>query len=318
MEGMEPGTPETPRGAALVLRLARVQYTPVILLPVLLGTALAFEEGVPLSVPRLLLALAGAFAAHLGANTLNDVHDFLTGADPGAETRDSRDFGGSDVLTRGWMSPSAAHRTAWLFFALAGGCGAALTFLAGWPVAALAAGGLFLAWAYVAPPVRYGYRGRGLGEAGIFLAFGPIPVLGGWYVQAETIALRPALASLPLAFLTTAILFNHHFTHVEGDRKAGKMSPVVVLGKPRALLVSKAVLAAAFLSVAGLVAGGVLPWPALAALLAAPLAAGLFRDVRPDSPVERFMALTGGIARVNLLAGILLILGVGVSRVLLL
>jgi len=302
--------PERPPAIRLLLRLSRAQYSPVILLPILLGTLIAWWEGFAFRPLHALLALVGGFAAHLGANTVNDVFDFASGADPGAETRDSKDFGGSDVLVRGWMTPRSALATAWLLFAAAGACGAALVVLTGWPVAVLGAAGFLLAYFYVAPPVRYGYAGRGLGEVAIFAAFGPLPVLGGYYVQAGTFSTTPLIASLSQAFYTTAILFNHHFTHPEGDRAVGKISPVVALGPGPALVLSRIVVGGAYASLVVAWAAGALPLLSLVGIATAPLMLLAYRGLRPDSPPEAFMALTGRTAAVNLLTGVLVLAGV--------
>ncbi|MHC4859635.1 MAG: prenyltransferase [Planctomycetota bacterium] len=306
--------PARPAPVPLILRLSRAHYSPVILIPILTGTGVAWWGGWPIRPVHLALALVGGFAAHLGANTVNDVFDFESGADRIAETRDSKDFGGSDVLVRGWMSPGAAHAAAWAFFFAAGACGAVLVVLAGWPVAMMGGLGFLLAYFYVAPPVRYGYMGRGLGEIAIFVAFGPLPVLGGFFVQAETLTPTPLVASLPAAFYTTAILFNHHFTHPEGDRAVGKISPVVALGPARALGISRVIVAASYVSLIAACACGALPLPCLAGLLTTPLIVLAYRNVLPDSPSETFMALTAKTAGVNLLTGLLVLIGLVLGR----
>jgi 1,4-dihydroxy-2-naphthoate octaprenyltransferase len=308
--------PVRPSLIPLILRLSRAQYTPVILLPILLGTAVAWWSGWPLRPFRLLLALAGGFAAHLGANTVNDVFDYASGADRLAETRESKDYGGSDVLVRGWMRPRAALALSFCLFAVAAACGAVLVAFSGWPVAALGAAGFLLAYFYVAPPVRYGYAGRGLGEAAIFVAFGPLPVMGGYLVQTGTLAWPPLVASLPPAFFTTAILFNHHFTHPEGDRAAGKISPVVALGPTRALRVSRLLIALGYLSIAAASAAGALPLLCLAGLATIPLIVMAYRGVDPDSPPESFMALTARTAGMDLLTNLVIVAAVVLARLL--
>jgi 1,4-dihydroxy-2-naphthoate polyprenyltransferase len=299
--------PERPSFLPLVLRLARAQYAPVILLPIGLGTALSWWATGEFHLSRFLLAFFGAFCAHLGANAVNDVYDFRTGADTEAETRDSRDFGGSDVLTRGWMSDRVALLVAVVLFVLAGTCGVVLVASAGWPVLALGLLGFLLAWFYVAPPIRYGYRGRGMGEVGIFISFGMLPVTGAWFIQTGAFSVVPLVASLPMAFFTTAILFNHHFTHPESDRAVGKISPVVALGVGRSLILSRLIVACVYLSIAAAVCADALPPLSLLGLLTIPLMRQAYEGTAPSAPTEAFMALTSRTAGANILTGLIII-----------
>ena len=50
---------------------------------------------------------------------------------------------------------------------------------------------------YVAPPLAYGYIGRGLGEVGILASFGLLPTLGSYYAQTGKLGWAPILAALP-------------------------------------------------------------------------------------------------------------------------
>ena len=46
--------------------------------------------------------------------------------------------------------------------------------------------GVFLGYFYTAPPFKLGYNG--LGELSVFLGFGPLSVLAGYFVQAKSVA----------------------------------------------------------------------------------------------------------------------------------
>ncbi len=71
----------------LLLQATRARTLPVMLAPVLVGSVLAWQQGTPFQWGLFLLTLLGAFAAHLGANVVNDVFDFAEGywhsSDPG-------------------------------------------------------------------------------------------------------------------------------------------------------------------------------------------------------------------------------------------
>lgn len=79
----------------------------------------------------------------------------------------------------------------------------------------------------------------GAGEPLCFIAFGPLATIA-YYLS--MCANRVALASIPPAvwicsaavgITTTIVLFCSHFHQYEGDKTAGKLSPVVRLGGTR-------------------------------------------------------------------------------------
>ncbi len=291
----------------LASRLARTSFAWVSFLPVVLGGALAWAHTGNLHAGWFLVAVVGAVAAHLAANVTNDVFDFASGVDELAASRDSRAFGGSGVLTAGMMTPYQARAIAWGLYAVAIACGAVLAYFRGPAVLWMGLLGFVMAYFYVAPPVAFGYVGRGLGELAIFVAFGPLPVLGGYYVQTGRLDWLPVLASLPLAFYTTAILFNHHFTHWEADRQVGKMTPVVVLGESRAIMVAWALILAAYGSVGLNVALGVFPAYALLALATLPVVLRPLLKLRQVRDLYRYMDLTGKTAQANRWTGAVLV-----------
>ncbi|MEA5496543.1 2-carboxy-1,4-naphthoquinone phytyltransferase [Limnoraphis robusta Tam1] len=89
----------------------------------------------------------------------------------------------------------------------------------------------FLGYAYQGPPFRLGYQG--LGEFLCFFAFGPLAVSAAYYSQTQSWSSVSFAASIILGISTTLILFCSHFHQVEDDLAAGKYSPIVRLGTQR-------------------------------------------------------------------------------------
>lgn len=224
---------EEKRGpVADLLLTTRAITLPIVLLPLLGAAALASVQGT-FSPLALVLTLIGGSAAQLGANLLNDLWDFRGGADvaarqvPGAiETGSGAFVEGRWSLKKGWTITTA-------LFAVALACGAALAVLATPWVLAFAAAGALVSYIYIGPPFPLAYKGRGLGEIAIFVAFGILPVLGGVLAHAgTTAAITPQVWWLAAAFGMTSslVLYHHHFLHWMADRAAGKGSPVAILG----------------------------------------------------------------------------------------
>lgn len=98
-------------------------------------------------------------------------------------------------------------------------------------VIGLILGCCFLGYAYQGPPFRLGYQG--LGEFLCFFAFGPLAVSAAYYSQTQSWSSVSFAASIILGISTTLILFCSHFHQVEDDLAAGKYSPIVRLGTQR-------------------------------------------------------------------------------------
>jgi 1,4-dihydroxy-2-naphthoate octaprenyltransferase len=253
----------------LFLQITRARTLPVMGAPVVIGALLAWQRGYAFSWGLFALALVGALAAHLGANVLNDVYDFGSGADQAAQEmmpQGQTVVTGSHFLLNEQVRLSSYRWIAAGCFAVALVCGVALSFFR--PLAlAFGAVGFLLAFFYVAPPLRLAYIGRGLGELDILLSFGVLPLVGAFYVQAGTVTLAVLLASLPIGLYTMSVLYFHHFLHWRGDLAAGKITPVVALGERGARIAGALILllvALAFLLDAVL---NVYPWYSAVAIL---------------------------------------------------
>jgi 1,4-dihydroxy-2-naphthoate octaprenyltransferase len=85
-----------------------------------------------------------------------------------------------------------------------------------------------LGYMYQGPPFRLGYQG--LGEILCFFAFGPLAVEAAYYSQTQTWSMTSLAASVIVGIATTLVLFCSHFHQVNDDIAAGKRSPIVRLG----------------------------------------------------------------------------------------
>lgn len=220
----------------LFLQVTRARTLPVMISPVVIGALLDWQQGYAFSWGLFALTLLGALAAHLGANVLNDVFDFGSGADQAAQEimpQGQTAVTGSRFLLNNQVSMASYRWLAVGCFAVALLCGALLSIFR--PLAlAFGAAGFLLAFFYVAPPLRLAYVGRGLGELDILISFGMLPLVGSYYVQSGAVTWTAILASLPIGLYTMSVLYFHHFLHWRADKTAGKITPVVALGERRA------------------------------------------------------------------------------------
>ena len=131
------------------------------------------------------------------------------------------------------MSPAAVRQAAWLCLTGALLIGFGLVFILKSPILLfLVAGGVFIAWGYTAPPLSLAYRGWG--ELVLFIAFGPLLVLGGYYLQSVNFSGAAAVLSLAPGFLIAALLMANEIADAGDDARAGKKNLAVRWGPSRA------------------------------------------------------------------------------------
>src|SRR5690606_2688738 len=115
----------------------------------------------------------------------------------------------------------------------------------------------------------YGYAG--LGEIFVFCFFGLVAVNGSYYVQLEELALLPLGLSIAVGLLSSAILVVNNVRDLETDRRAGKQTLAVKLGRRATRKRFVAMLVSAFAALPATLAATGGPWWAALGLLAAPL-----------------------------------------------
>jgi 1,4-dihydroxy-2-naphthoate octaprenyltransferase len=277
----------------LFLQLTRARTLPVMVSPVVIGALLAWQQGKAFSWGLFALALVGALAAHLGANVLNDVFDFGSGADQAAQEilpQGQTAVTGSRFLLNEQVSMASYRWLAVVCFAVALLCGALLSLFR--PLALVfGAAGFLLAFFYVAPPLRLAYIGRGLGELDILVSFGVLPLVGSYYVQAGLVTWTAILASLPVGLYTMSVLYFHHFLHWRSDKTAGKITPVVALGERGARIAGMVILLLIALAFIADAIVDVYPWySAIAALTVLPAQFLLLRATSDLKFYARLMA----------------------------
>lgn len=306
-----------PGRLAFFAQTTRAQALPVMLPPVLIGTALAWDQRQVFNIWFFLLAFVGALAAHLGANVINDVFDFRSGADQKAATLDTGDEKqtiptGSVNLLTGKLTLRQYEVLAGALFGVALACGLVLTIWRPWTLA-FAVGGFLLAFFYVAPPVRLAYVGRGAGEIDIVLAFGVLPLVGAFYVQAGTVTWQAVAVSVAVGLYTMNVLYFHHFLHWRADRAVGKMSPVAALGEERARVVGYALLALVGVVILIDSLTGALPWYAAFAALTVLLPINALRQA--DGSLPGYLRVMAHLMNGNLLSALIVLVAIIVQAI---
>jgi len=304
---MSADTPAAKMPPLWVIKL-RAPFFTADLVPVLLGTALAWARTGAFNLWYFLLTLVGAICLNAGTNMTNDYFDHVWGSDE-VNTEFANPFtGGSRLIQMGLVKPKEMLWQGIGFFVVGGLIGLFLAFTRSWAVLWLGLFGAFCGYFYTAPPFRLARTG--LGELTVGLCFGPLMVLGAYVVQTQALAWEPAVASLPVMLLIALVLWINEFQDAPADAAVGKDHLVVRLGRRRAVVVYGVLLTTVYLSlVAGVLFGGVTPF-ALLALLTVPLAWKAYRIARVHYDHPRDLVPANALTiRLHLLTGLLLGLG---------
>jgi len=204
---------------------ARLRTLPAAIAPVLVGTALAYTLEDVFRPGAFVAAMLGSILIQIGTNLSNDYSDARRGAD--AEDR----LGPVRVTAGGLVPPTQVLKATYITFGLAALCGVYLVSVAGIEllfvgIASIAAGVL-----YTGGPRPYGYEG--LGEIFVFLFFGIVAVAGSTFAQTESWPWEAFVLAVPVGLLAAAILVVNNVRDLDGDKRAGKRTLAVRLGRER-------------------------------------------------------------------------------------
>jgi 1,4-dihydroxy-2-naphthoate octaprenyltransferase len=235
----------------------------------------------------LALAVVGLVVAHAANNMINDYFDLEGGIDTDDYVR--AQYAPHPILS-GWVTKRQLATAILLVNAIDLAILLVLVAARGPLVAAFALGGLFISVFYVAPPIRL--KHIGLGEPGVFVVWGPLMVVGTFFVATGQVPPWVWVASLPYAILVTTVLFGKHIDKIEADRKKGVRTMPVILGERRARLVAQVLMVTFYPIVIGsALVGWIGPWVILVVLGLPRLVSVLrvYSKPRPDSPPHSYI-----------------------------
>ncbi len=278
-------------------------------IPVLAAGALALVDK-KFDLVYFLIALAASVLLHIGTNITNEIYDVRNGVDSITSPRASLS------LLKGRLSEKEAFMLTFGAFLIAMLFGIALIAARGWVVALLGLIGLSLGFGYTAPPFQYKYRAMGLPL--VFILMGPLMVLGAYFVITGTLSFSPAIVSIPIGFLVTAILHGNEWRDISDDARFGIGTFSAFIGRKWAHLVYVSLVSGAYLAVVIGVLIHLLPQTSLLALLSLPL---LVRSIHTAgmgaNGLQRSIAkIDLETAQLHAAFGILFVIGLAIGNVL--
>lgn len=294
----------------IYIKALRAPFLAGSIVPVIIGTCLAFTEG-HFFFSFFLITVIGVAALHLGANLLNDYYD-AKGSDP-INVRLTPFSGGSRVIQNGELKAGTILIMVIFFFALALAAALWLAY-AGRPlVFVIGLLGLFAGWAYSAPPFQL--MSKGWGEVVIFFAFGPLITLGAYYVMSGQPSWEAFAVGVPQGFLITAVIWINQFPDYQADKEAGKHNLVVRLGLGVSRYLYCLIMILSFVTIILLVGMMGLSYLTMIAFASFPLTFKAMRIAwREHLSYEQLIPAQGLTVQMVMVQGLLLSLGIFLSR----
>jgi len=228
---MEPTLAALPNPFLRYFAATRPAFLSVTFVGCLVGLGSAAASGIGVDPTLATVTLFFALVAHAGANVINDYYDSLSGCDVGNDQRVFPFTGGSRFIQNGVLSQRAVGRYGYALLAAVIPAGLWLTAISAPGLIWIGLMGLFVGWAYSAPPLKL--QSRGLGEFGITAGW-LLVVTGSDFVQRHGFSFAPVAAGLGFALLVANVLYINQFPDIRADAQAGKRTLVVRLGAQHA------------------------------------------------------------------------------------
>jgi 1,4-dihydroxy-2-naphthoate octaprenyltransferase len=279
----------------------------IAVIPVLVGSALAWTQHGTLTWPVMWVALLAALCIQAGTNLHNDAADCERGADLSA-TR----LGPPRATAEGWLSAAQVRRGAALNFATAALLGCYLIAVGGWPILAIGLGSITAALTYTGGPRPIAYSG--LGEFFVWLFFGVVAVVGSYYLQTGALSGSALVVGTVLGMPAAAVLVVNNYRDLDNDKAVGKRTLAVRMGRQASRLEYTLLMLLPFALLPLLYPLGIgaracaLPWITL------PWALKLVKRFQTERPGPTLNDLLAATAQFQMGFGLLLCFGLWSSR----
>lgn len=214
---------------------------------VVLGSGLALHEG-DFNFVTFLLTLLLSVSIQILANLANDLGDYRKGTDTTGQRK-----GPPRSLQSGAVTPSEMKQAIIIFslicmitgLSLVGYALSSISFSSAIVLIGLGVASILAALFYTLGKQPYGYKGWG--DLLAFFFFGPVPVIGTWFLHTHAFGFRPVLPAIGIGLISTMILNINNMRDIENDKASGKVTIAVKLGIDKAKMYHGGLTMASFL-----------------------------------------------------------------------
>lgn len=299
----------------LWMRAIRAPFFTGTIIPLLLGTSIAWVHTGEIFWIKFLLTLFGVVFINAGTNLVNDYYDHKSKNDD-INLHPTFFSGGSRVIQEGSIPPAQIFYAGVIFFSLGGIVGLYLNWVSrGNIILIFGLMGVLLGFFYTADPLRLGYLG--IGELVAGFGCGPLIVGGAYYIQTQRMSLEPFLASIPVSILIMLVLYINEFPDYEADKLVNKKTWVVKLGKEKAIKIYCLLLTSAYLAIVSGVIFRFLPLFSILAFVSLPLSLkAIAISWKNYDKIEELLPVNAITIKLHSIIGLLMIVGYFLDKLL--
>lgn len=197
---------------------------------VILGSSLAWHDG-NFYIITFLLALILAVSLQILSNMANDLGDYKKGTDTTGDRKGPTRTLQSGRISENQMKKAIACIAIWIII-----IGLMLVFYSAEFIGLkstiiMLIIGLFCILAAVFYTVgRHAYGYKGWGDFFAFLFFGPVPVIGTYFLHVHSLNFRPVLPAIGVGLISAMILNINNMRDIDNDLASGKITIAGRLG----------------------------------------------------------------------------------------
>lgn len=268
--------------AKLMWKMTRPHTLTATFAPVILGTVIALYDT---QINWLMFAamMVACLALQIATNLFNEYYDFKRGLD----TAESVGIGGG--IVRHGLKPKNVITVAVLLYVLAAIIGVYICANSSWWLVAVGLFGMAIGYLYTGGPYPIAYTPFGELFAGALMGTGF--VLIAYFIQAGTVTLLSFMISIPVGILVGAINMANNIRDIEEDKKGGRKTLAILLGRETAIMTLANAFFISYLWILVLIMlGDLSPW-ALVVLLSLPKPISAVRAFKRGAKEPQFMKI---------------------------
>lgn len=285
-------------------QLTRPHTLTAAFVPVLLGTALAMPE-TDIHLGLFAVMLLACLLIQTATNMFNEYYDFKRGLD----TAESIGIGGA--IVREGIQPKTVLYCALALYGISLLLGVYICANTSWWLALIGSVSMTAGYLYTGGPLPIAYTPLGELFAGFFM--GCLIILISFFIQTGTVSSTAILVSIPITILVGAILMANNIRDLDGDKKFGRKTLAILLGRKGAILFLAGMFIVSYVWVFVLIFLGIVsPWLAIVLISTPkPLKAisGFFKNTMPLQMMPAMVAT----AQTNTIFGFLLSIGLFIA-----
>ena len=284
------------------LRAIRIRFLLASVIAVSLGLAVTWWHSGIIDIFQAALTMAGVIALHASVDLLNDYWDFKRGID--TRTKRTGMSGGTGVLPEGLLKPKSVYNAGILFLIAGGLIGGYFVVLHGVVIGVILAFAIMSIYFYSTKIVNWGL-------AEVFVAVkGTLIVMGTYYIQNSELIDVVVLSGIVVGVLSSLVLFVTSFPDHDADKKKGRRTLVILLGRQKAVSIFYIFPIISYGIIIGCVAISIIPVFCLISLAAIPVVISSIRKLKSSiSDEDKIIPAMKSTLTFSRIAGALFVIG---------